>query len=83
MSFFASSFVVAAWHSHSPLSVASRCRYFWVVFSFLCPISILTVSTFSVLRSCFVQYACLRSYSLIVLIVWSLSFSASLFLKRL
>jgi len=47
--------------SHSPFSFASRCRYFWVVFSFLCPIIILTVSAFCVLLSCFVTYACLRS----------------------
>ena len=46
---------------HSPLVNPSRCRYFWVVSSFLCPISILTVSAFCVLRSCLVAYACRRS----------------------
>ena len=46
---------------HSPFVPASRCRYFWVVSSFLCPISILTVSAFCVLRNCLVAYACLRS----------------------
>jgi hypothetical protein len=40
---------------------ASRCRYFCVVSSFLCPISCLTISAFCVLRSCLVAYACLRS----------------------
>ena len=41
--------------SHSPFSFPSRCRYFWVVSSFLCPIIIRTVSAFCVRRSCLVQ----------------------------
>ena len=40
---------------HSPLSRLSRCRYFCVVLSCLCPIMIRTVSVFWVLRSCLVQ----------------------------
>ena len=40
---------------HSPLSRLSRCRYFWVVLSCLCPIRMRTVSVFCVLRSCLVQ----------------------------
>ena len=83
MSFLASSFVVTPWHSHSPLLNPSRCRYFCVVSSFLCPIIILTVSAFCVLRSCLVAYACLRSYNRMVRMVWSLSFLASLFLNLL
>jgi len=55
MSFLASSLVVAPRHSHSPLLKFSRCRYFWVVFSFLCPISMRTVSAFCILCSCLVQ----------------------------
>ena len=40
---------------HSSLSPLSKCRYFCVVLSCLCPISILTVSVFCVLRSWAVQ----------------------------
>jgi len=40
---------------HSPFGVPSRCRYFCVVFRFLCPTIILTVSQFCVLLSCFVM----------------------------
>ena len=46
---------------HSPLSKLSRCRYFWVVLSCLCPMIMRTVSVFCVLRSCLVKCACLRS----------------------
>jgi hypothetical protein len=46
---------------HSPFVPASRCRYFWVVSSFLWPISCLTISAFCVQRRCLVAYACLRS----------------------
>lgn len=39
---------------HSPLWSASRCKYFCVVSSLLCPVNCLTISAFCVLLSCFV-----------------------------
>lgn len=68
---------------HSPDVPASKCMYFCVVFRFLCPTICLTISAFCVLWSCFVTYACLKSYSLIAFIDWSFSLFASLILKRL
>ena len=40
---------------HSPVFPASRCKYFCVVLSVLCPTSCLTISAFCVLRSCLVM----------------------------